>query len=350
MSHKNRGHLFACLVPSTSHPKRMDGIHASCEHRSSNSSMCPFELDVQLRLHACVTLPVHSLSSRPPLQRCFSVPQTNINHANWIQGPQQPVAIRRKSWSPGLTAVAETDSSPHCLQQSSQKVGVDDSQPSLPVEKDSYSAPAGILASTVPRKLLTNEYVPWLMGGNESSDTSENSDAMDLSNLEYTSPHNKLGVLSTKTPSLHSVSATPSECEFDTTSEIYSAPGTPSIQSISNLQSASKPPSATAMLSTLRTAADDDDDETPLALSKHAPAFWSMHRAFPGTDIPSHTYFASAHTSTWLGTTSDALTIQRIIPIDYPAAYVKGDEHVRLRKGREKMWLRRRVLAQGSLR
>ncbi|KAJ3265813.1 hypothetical protein HDU77_003834 [Chytriomyces hyalinus] len=314
----------------------MDGLHGICKHRVNNSSMCPFELDVQLQRHAWVTPPVHSLSSRPPLQRCNSVPQTNINHANWIQGPQQPVDIRRKSWSPGLTAVAETASRPNCSQQSSQKVRLDDSQPSLPVAKDSYSAPAGILASPVPGKLLTDGYVQWLMGGNESSDTSEISDAVDLSNLEYTSAHNKLGVLSSKTPSLHSVSATPSECEFDTTSEIYSAPATPSIQPISNLQSAPKPPSITATLSTSRTEADDDDDETPLALSKHAPAFWSMHRAFPGTDIPSHKYFASAHTSTWLGTTSDALKIQRIIPIDYPAAYVKGDEHVRLRKGREK--------------
>ncbi|KAJ3235838.1 hypothetical protein HDU81_011417 [Chytriomyces hyalinus] len=327
----------------------MHGLQGSFEPRNSNSSTCPFELDVQMPLRDWETPPVYLASSRPPLQRCISVPQTNINHANWFQESEQPIAIRRQSWSPGLTAVAKTDNEQCRLEQSSHKVRSDDSPISLPVAQDSYSAPAGILASAVPGKLLANGYGQWLMERKDSSDTGENSHAVDLSNVEYSAAH-KLATLSSQTPSLHSVSATPSECEFDTTSETHSVPATPSFQPISILQIAPKLPSATAKLSASSTVADDDDDETPLALSKHAAAFWSMHRAFPGTDIPSHTYFASAHTSTWLGTTSDALTIQRIIPIDYPAAYVKGDEHVRLRKGREKVWLRRRVLAQGSLR
>ncbi|KAI8841097.1 hypothetical protein BJ741DRAFT_595254 [Chytriomyces cf. hyalinus JEL632] len=285
------------------------------------------------------TLFVPASPSRPILKRHNSAKHTSPIHLTSTKESNHLHCDQRKSWCPTLSDQTSQAISSNVPRQklevgTDQTVHLQLSQPEHKSSDFSSDFTSDLACSAAIRP-------------NETTDPIKNNIHFEeVQSASCSLPDHTLTICVSRSPSLQSASVAQSECDsiFERTS--FSA--TPPLPPISLPQNPTKTPS-TATRQVIPDT-DSDDDETPLALSKHAPAFWSIYRAFPGgVTIPLQTHYTSVHSSSWPTTTAEALNTQRMRPVDYPVAYMKGEEHSRFRKGREKVWLRRRVFTQSHL-
>ncbi|KAI8614992.1 hypothetical protein BC830DRAFT_336283 [Chytriomyces sp. MP71] len=292
----------------------MDGYDGSFDRMRSTA----LELDIALQRLAAAS--IADSDGRCPRDECRAPRVRSMSHTATEMRASSGPRKRRESWSPSLAVHAEDgpawppshDSSPVLYATSSQAGQVQQGG-----------------------KLLTNGYVAWLLERNSG-----------LTKLKETPTISELESTGSATPSLQRTSVDVSseiEDECIIINHVDHDPPSPQPGTVTEFLKHTHLPTPTSTISKqARSPSIDSEDDRPLAHSKHARAFFASHRAFVG---PPRRY-ASARPETWPTSTSDALDSLRELPADYPIAYIRGEEHARLREGRRKPWVRRGVLVK----